>query len=119
MSQLPPPPPPSYPHPSTLASLSSLSAKPRIKFAVICASNQNRSMEAHHVLRFVAGFCFFSYLPNNDDKQISKAGFVISSYGTGSQVRLPGPSIDKPNVYNFGTPYDQIYQELYKQDPNL
>ena len=49
----------------------------------------------------------------------SKNGFNIASYGTGTAVRLPGPSIDRPNIYSFDTPYEEIYQDLVQKDSNL
>jgi hypothetical protein len=49
----------------------------------------------------------------------SKKGFDVQSYGTGSVVKLPGPASEQPNVYEFGTTYEYMYQDLLKKDPNL
>jgi len=50
---------------------------------------------------------------------LAKRGFNVSSYGVGAQVKLPGPRPDKPNVYEFGTPYAVMYDDLVKQNAEL
>jgi RNA polymerase II subunit A C-terminal domain phosphatase SSU72 len=59
----------------------------------------NRSMEAHAFLQ--------------------KKGFLVDSYGTGEKVKLPGPSADRPNIYEFGTTYEQIAEDLSRKDRSL
>ncbi|XP_074653968.1 RNA polymerase II subunit A C-terminal domain phosphatase SSU72-like [Tubulanus polymorphus] len=71
----------------------------KISFAVVCSSNQNRSMETHNIL--------------------SKRGFKVRSFGSGNQVKLPGPTFDKPNIYDFNTSYEEMYRDLMKKDNNL
>ncbi|KAH7680955.1 RNA polymerase II subunit A C-terminal domain phosphatase SSU72 protein [Dioscorea alata] len=71
----------------------------RLRYAMVCSSNQNRSMEAHSLLK--------------------RQGFEVASYGTGAHVKLPGPSLREPNVYDFGTPYKVMLDDLRRKDPDL
>ncbi|CAG4942013.1 unnamed protein product [Colias eurytheme] len=66
-----------------------------LKFAVVCSSNMNRSMEAHAIL--------------------SRRGFQVKSFGTGDKVKLPGRG-NKPNCYEFGVSYKDIYNDLLEKD---
>jgi hypothetical protein len=67
-----------------------------ISIAMVCHSNVNRSMEAHD-LAF-------------------RNGFQVSSYGAGSRVRLPGMTQDDPRVFEFGTPYHEMFKRLYEEN---
>ncbi|CAI5442236.1 unnamed protein product [Caenorhabditis angaria] len=72
----------------------------KLRFAVSCSSNMNRSMETHSILK--------------------KRGYNIESYGSGNQVKMPGPTVDRPNCYEFGaTTYDHIYNDLKNKDVGL
>lgn len=119
---IPPPPPPPESAPAAVMNIDSIVEDTRqeaekataesttlekepsykLKFCTVCASNQNRSMVAH--LRL----------------STAPAAYPVISFGTGSLVRLPGPSITQPNVYNFNTTsYAHIYDELYSKDQKL
>ena len=49
----------------------------------------------------------------------SKKGFRVRSFGSGTQVKLPGALPNAPNVYDFGTTYDDMYKDLLTKDKNL
>lgn len=52
--------------------------------------------------------------------QLASANLPTISFGTGSLVRLPGPTITQPNVYHFNsTTYQQIHSELEAQNRQL
>ena len=71
--------------------------KQRWRYSMVCASNMNRSMEAHSVLQ--------------------KKGFEVSSYGTGSQIKIPGPTRNEPNCYDFGeATYKDVFDDLVSKD---
>eukprot|EP00835_Amoeboradix_gromovi_P002595 NODE_150_length_17275_cov_0.559618.p10 type:complete len:196 gc:universal NODE_150_length_17275_cov_0.559618:6320-6907(+) len=68
-----------------------------VKFAVVCASNFNRSMEGHCVML--------------------DAELDVKSYGTGTSCKLPGKKQNQPNIYKYGeATYQEIYEDLEKQD---
>ncbi|KAK5714605.1 RNA polymerase II subunit A C-terminal domain phosphatase [Elasticomyces elasticus] len=84
----------------------------KLKFCTVCASNNNRSMEAH--LRLTTPS------PSNPNRTHPPTSYPTISFGTGSLVRLPGPSITQPNVYNFNTTsYEDMYEELKSKDAAL
>lgn len=87
-----------------------------LSVAVICSSNMNRSMEAHHYLakkNFKVSF-YLEFRSANTNF----AFFEVRSFGSGDKVKLPGTAFDKPNVYEFGTPYAEIYEDLSSKDKN-
>ena len=43
---------------------------------------------------------------------LSNAGLRCESYGTGTQVRLPGRTAMEPRIFKFGTPYEHMYANL-------
>ena len=43
----------------------------------------------------------------------------MSSFGVGNHVKLPGPTQKQPNVYKFGTPYEDIYNDLKTKGTDL
>jgi len=49
----------------------------------------------------------------------SKRNFCVQSFGTGINVKLPGVSADRPNIYDFGITYDEMYRDLVAKDPQL
>ncbi|KAG5606554.1 hypothetical protein H5410_028046 [Solanum commersonii] len=50
---------------------------------------------------------------------LKRKGFDVASYGTPQHVKLIGPSSRKPNVYDFGTPYNQMFDDLRRKDVKL
>uniref|UniRef100_H0WPH8 RNA polymerase II subunit A C-terminal domain phosphatase SSU72 n=1 Tax=Otolemur garnettii TaxID=30611 RepID=H0WPH8_OTOGA len=67
-----------------------------LRVAVVCMSNINRSMEAHSMLR--------------------KKGLSVQSFGIASRVRLPGPGPNFALIYDFATPYKEMYNDLLRKD---
>jgi RNA polymerase II subunit A C-terminal domain phosphatase SSU72 len=67
----------------------------------------------------IAGYVTLLAKQLNNFVFFSKRGLLVRSYGSGQQVKLPGTSLEKPNVYTFDTPYEFMYKDLYSKDANL
>ena len=105
--------------------------KKQLRTAVICSSNMNRSMEAHRLLH-KKGFNIASFGTGTQVTLVQLyQGQIIVLWSSCNmtlgqlhcnmtillfQVKLPGTAADKPNVYPFDTPYQQIYQDLCNKD---
>jgi len=68
--------------------------KEELKFAVVCSSNMNRSMEAH--------------------KQFEENNLEVTSFGVGNMVRLPAPN-GKPLSFPFDTHYSDMKTKMLEQ----
>lgn len=92
----------------------------KLRFATVCASNQNRYVVSPS--KFSSYSCLLTFPPRSMEGhlRLAQAGYPVISFGTGSLVRLPGPTITQPNVYQFNkTSYDSMYKELESKDPRL
>ena len=67
----------------------------QIRFACVCASNVNRSMEGHRILK--------------------KNKYNVSSYGTNELIKIPGPN-GSSHSFDFGTTYREILDQLSSYD---
>ncbi|GFG28621.1 hypothetical protein Cfor_05663 [Coptotermes formosanus] len=83
-----------------------------LRVAVICSSIAKVITQVNRRVRFTVSDIVNSFF-------CSKQGFHVKSYGTGDKVKLPGPAPDKPNCYEFGITYDEIYQDLLAKDKTL
>ncbi|EFA83602.1 hypothetical protein PPL_02668 [Heterostelium album PN500] len=86
--------------PTNNISLYCKDVKKQKRLAMVCASNQNRSVEAHNLF-------------------LLKGYRNIRSFGTSGNCKLPGPSQDRPNIFPFGTPYQSIHESLRQQNQEL
>ncbi|KAM0720075.1 hypothetical protein Q7P37_004211 [Cladosporium fusiforme] len=106
----------------------------KLKFCTVCASNNNRYVHAkespsNHHLRKKAqdkhkDKTNTTSLPRSMEAHLrlttAPSPYPTISFGTGSLVRLPGPSITQPNVYNFNsTSYANMHDELLSKDQRL
>ena len=90
----------------------------KLKFCTVCASNNNRPV---CMLRSPPSEVLTLYNRSMESHlRLAAANYPVISFGTGSLVRLPGPSISQPNVYQFNkTSYDSMYKELEAKDSRL